>query len=186
VPGMRYEPGLLVPASCWLARRELMEDLGGWRFYKECHSVPSQDLLYRAWKAGKDLRLVPQLTLVAIYSGSRQRVYAKREAWENQLYFDRIRHEPDFRTRELTSIVTNYETPWHRWYPAHQLILRALRNASVKICVAAGLDPIAVRNFFIFFRKGAFIDRLRRRRGLEPLGRSRREVAGAGFRKEEK
>ena len=173
VPSMRYEPGLMVPASCWLCRRELIEEVGPWRFYRECHSVPSQDWLFRAWKAGKELRLVPHLTLVAIYSGSRQGVYAKREARENQLYFDRIRNEPDFRAKELTSIATNYETPWHRWYPARTLLLRALRNAMVRFCVAAGLDPIAVRNFFIYWRKGAFIDLLRRRRGLEPLRRSR-------------
>jgi glycosyltransferase involved in cell wall biosynthesis len=78
IPGLRYEPGLMVPASCWLCRRELIEEIGPWRFYRECHSVPSQDWLYRAWKAGKDLRLIPHLTLVAIYSGSRQGVYAKR------------------------------------------------------------------------------------------------------------
>jgi glycosyltransferase involved in cell wall biosynthesis len=179
VPSLRYEPGLLVPASCWLLRRELIEEIGGWRFYRECHSVPSQDWLYRAWKAGKDLRLIPHLTLVAIYSGSRQGVYARRDARENQLYFDRIRNEPDFRTRELTSIAINFETPWHRWYPAHTLVLRALRNTTVKICVAMGLDPIAVRNFFIYFRKGAFIDGLRRRRGLKPLGRSREKGSGA-------
>jgi glycosyltransferase involved in cell wall biosynthesis len=173
VPSMRYEPGLLVPASCWLLRRELIEEIGGWRFYRECHSIPSQDWLYRAWKAGKDLRLIPHLTLVAIYSGSRQGVYARREAWENQLYFERIRDETDFRAKELTSIATNYETPWHRWYPAHVLILRAARNALVKGCVRVGLDPIAVRNFFLYFRKGAFIDRLRKRRGLGPLARSR-------------
>jgi glycosyltransferase involved in cell wall biosynthesis len=179
VPGLRYEPGLLVPASCWLCRRELIEEIGGWRFYRECYTIPSQDWLYRAWKARKDLRLIPHLTLVAIYSGSRQGVYAKREAWENQLYFDRIRNEPDFRTKELTSIAINYETPWHRWYPAHTLILRAFRNALVKACLAMGLDPIAVRNFLIYFRKGAFIDRLRRRRGLEPLRRSSAGAAGA-------
>ncbi len=179
VPSLRYEPGLLVPASCWLCRRELIEETGGWRFYRECHTIPSQDWLYRAWKAGKALRLIPHLTLVAIYSGSRQGVYAKREAWENQLYFDRILNEPDFRTKELTAIVTNYETPWHRWYPAHTLILRAVRNALVKGCVALGLDPIAVRNFFLYFRKGAFIDRLRRRRGLEPLRRRNNVGAGA-------
>ncbi|HKQ99853.1 MAG TPA: glycosyltransferase [Pyrinomonadaceae bacterium] len=172
-PSMRYEPGLLVPASCWLLRRELAEEVGPWRFYRECYSIPSQDWLYRAWKAGKDLRLVARMTVVAITSGTRRGVYANREAWENQLYFERIRDEPDFRARELTSITLNYETPWLRWYPAGTLVLRALRNLLVRACVAARLDPIAVRNFFLYFRKGKFIDRLRRIRGLEPLGRER-------------
>lgn len=171
VPDSRYEPGLLVPASCWLCRREMIEEVGPWRFYQECHSVPSQDWLYRAWKVGKDMRLVPVMSVVAIFSGSRQGAYSNRDAMENQLYFERIRNEPDFRGKELTSIVTNYETPWHRWYPARTLVLRALRNTLARACVLSGLDPVAIRNFFIYLRKGAFIDRLRQRRGLERLER---------------
>lgn len=172
VPRMRYEPGLLVPASCWVCRRALIEEVGPWRSYRECHSVPSQDWLYRAWRAGKDLRLVPRLTVVAVPSGTRRGSYANREVRENQHYFDRIRTEPDFRERELTAVATNFETPWLRWYPAPQLLLRALRNALAGACLAARLDPVAVRNFFIYFRKGAFLDRLRRRRGLAPLSRT--------------
>ncbi|HEX7177492.1 MAG TPA: glycosyltransferase family 2 protein [Pyrinomonadaceae bacterium] len=173
VPGMRYEPGLLVPASCWVCRRALVEEVGAWRSYRECHSVPSQDWLYRAWRAGKDLRLIPRLTVVALPSGARRGAYANRDVRENQHYFERIRREPDFRERELTAVVTNFDTPWLRWYPAPQLLLRALRNALVRLCLAARLDPVAVRNFFIYFRKGAFLDRLRSRRGLEPLSRRR-------------
>lgn len=177
VPGMRYEPGLLVPASCWVCRRALFEEVGPWRSYRECHSVPSQDWLYRAWRAGKDLRLLPRLTVVAIPSGTRRGSYSEREVQLNQHYFERVRRETDFRERELTAIATNFETPWLRWYTAPQLLRRALRNALVRVCIAARLDPVAVRNFFRYFRKGAFLDQLRRTRGLEPLGR-RRAPAG--------
>ncbi len=171
-PTRRYQPGMIVPASCWLCRRELVREIGPWRSYRECYSVPSQDWLYRAWKAGKDLRLIPQMTVVAILSGTRQGVYANRDVWENQLYFNRIRDESDFRAKELTSIATNYETPWLRWYSASQLLLRALRNFLARIAVAAGLDPIAARNFFVYKRKGGLIELLRQRRGLEPLSRN--------------
>ena len=175
IPSMRYEPGLLVPASCWLCRRALIEAIGPWHGSAECYSTPSQDWLYRAWKAGKNLRLIPQMTVVAIPASTRRGVYATREVLENQRYFDRIRDEPDFRTRELTSIATNYNTPWPRWYPTRILLLRAFRNMLVGVCVAAGWDPMAVRNFILYFRKGAFIDHLRRQRGLDPLRRRRRE-----------
>ena len=171
----RYEPGMIVPASCWFCRREMINEIGPWRYYRECYSVPSQDWLYRAWNAGKHLELVPEMTVVAILSGTRQDVYAKREVWENQLYFDRIRNETDFRTKELTSIAINYETPWLRWYPAPQLLLRALRNMLAGISKAVGLDPIAVRNFFVYLRRGALIDLLRQRRGLAPLSRKHKK-----------
>jgi GT2 family glycosyltransferase len=162
---------MMVPASSWFCRRELINEVGPWRSYRECYSVPSQDWIYRAWKAGKDLRLVPQMTVVAILSGTRVGVYENRDVWENRLYFDRIQFEPDFRSKELTSIATNYETPWLRWYSASQLLLRALRNLLARIVVAAGMDPINVRNFFVYKRKGGLIDLLRQRRGLQPLSR---------------
>jgi hypothetical protein len=40
---------------------------------------------------------------------------------------------------------------------------------------AAGLDPIAVRNFFVYLRRGALIDLLRQRRGLAPLSRKHKK-----------
>ena len=75
----------------------------------------------------------------------------------------------------MTSIAINYETPWLRWYPAPQLLSRALRNMMAGISKAVGLDPIVVRNFFVYLRRGALIDLLRQRRGLALLSRNRKK-----------
>jgi glycosyltransferase involved in cell wall biosynthesis len=174
IPGGRYEPGLSVPASAWLLRRELIAEVGPWRFYRECRSVPSQDWLYRAWRAGKKLRLVPRLTVVALPSGFRPGAYTQPGADEHQLYFERIRTEPDFRARELTQIVTNYHTPWLRWYPVRALLRRAAKNIVINLCRALGLDPVAVSLSLRYRRKGGLVDQLRRIRGLEAIPRPRR------------
>jgi glycosyltransferase involved in cell wall biosynthesis len=174
IPSGCYEPGLSVPASAWVMRRELIEEVGPWRFYRECRSVPSQDWLYRAWKAGKKLRLVPHLTVVALPSGFRPGAYTRPDADEHQLYFDRIRTEPDFRARELTQIVSNYQTPWLRWYSVISLVKRAVKNVIIKLCLALGLNPIAVNLSARYWRKGGMVDELRRIRGLEAIPRKGR------------
>lgn len=178
VPDGRYQPGFGVPASCWVLRRELIEQVGPWRFYRDCYNVPSQNWLYRAWKAGKDLRLIPALTVVAIQSGGRPQVYARREAHENQLYFNRIAGEPDFKARELTRIVANRQLSL-RCHTPSTLLTRAAKNLFIRLCVAVKIDPIAVQHFLLYFRKGGSIDRLRHNRGLKAIGRARRPEAMA-------
>jgi len=54
----KYAPHIVVPASFWVLRRELVEEIGPWRHYSECHAAPSQDWLFRAYCAGKDLRYI--------------------------------------------------------------------------------------------------------------------------------
>ena len=44
----RYEPYIYVPASSWFLRRELQEEIGPWRFYRECYEGPPENWLFRA------------------------------------------------------------------------------------------------------------------------------------------
>ncbi len=163
-PSGRYEPDYDVPCSCWVMRRALFEQVGGWRPCRQCFAVPSQDFLFRAYRAGKDLRLAPALTVVAFQSGSRPNGYALREDEEQRVYFERIRRERDFVERELTAMhVTAAQRArrswWRRW------------------ALAAGWHPLAVRQIARLRRRGAKIDELRRIRGLPPLPRSARQTA---------
>ncbi len=179
-PHLRYDPRLHLPASCWVFKRELAAQVGPWRFYRDCHLIPSQDWLFRAWKAGHDLRCVPRLTVAAIPSGKRQGVYAKREFEENRRIYERILYEPDFREQELTDIALGYRMHWLEFQAAEDLVARACGNLFDKLCLKAGWHPKAVRNFLRYLRKGAYVDRLRRQRGLPALPRRRDRDDGEG------
>lgn len=162
----RYEPYVDVAASSWLLRRELVEEVGPWRFYRECYSTPSQNWLYRAWRMGKDLRLIPRLTGVGIQSGNRPGVYAARESHENLLYFERMVNEPDFRECQLEALAWNYAA---RSYGDVQILShasRAAKNLVKRVAMLLRLPPAAVILFLQYRRKGGFIDSLRRRRGI--------------------
>jgi glycosyl transferase family 2 len=84
----RWSPNELnagvVPASCWLVRRDVLMRLGGWRLGRDCRIEPSQDLLFRAWRAGCRLYTLNLLTLVIIPSGTREGSYLHGGAPEQE------------------------------------------------------------------------------------------------------
>jgi glycosyltransferase involved in cell wall biosynthesis len=163
-PTGRYEPYLAVPASSWLARRELIEELGGWRPSTRSFNVPSQDLLFRAWRKGRMMRHVPKVTGVAIPSGGRPGVYARRDVAENERWFASMA-EPGFREAELTRIA-------HRAVALQvdirvgPKVRRAVENLVRRCCLTIGVHPSAVRNAVRYGGRGGWIRHLRRARGL--------------------
>ncbi len=174
-PSGHYMPYVYVPPSAWVLRRQLIEELGPWRSARDCYENPSEDLLFRAWQAGKDMRLVPRLTVLTIPSAYRDRAYARREIGEHEAYAQRMRAEPDFRERELSALALRYGA--EQFSVAPTLALTA-RNAIRRGLVALGLRPMAVRRFLQYGRKGAMLNDLRRRRGLAPIDWAKRDGGG--------
>lgn len=183
-PVSRMAPPLHIPASCWLLRRELIEEIGGWRFYQQCFTVPSRDWMFRAWRAGKRLQMVLRLTVVAIQSGGRVGSYSDRLVDEHDVYFDRISREPDFRVRELAAMGFADEEEamrhrqrerawWRQWKPLRTLPWRIAKRCVEQLCTLAWIDPLGAWWLVMYGRKGGWIDYLRRQRGLPALERGR-------------
>jgi glycosyltransferase involved in cell wall biosynthesis len=165
-PSGRYAPYVYVPPSAWVLRRELIEELGPWRSARECHEAPSEDLLFRAWRAGKDMRLVPRLTAIVLPAAYRNGVYARRDSWEHEGLVTRMRDEPDFRERELSALVFRLGAAQHDVVSGVSL---AVKNGIRQGLSALGLRPMAVRRFLQYGRKGRFVNDLRRLRGLPTI-----------------
>ncbi len=166
LPEGRYEPYFWVPASLWLFRRELAEEVGPWRYFKDCRLVPSQDWLVRAWGRGKRVMSVPRLTVIAIQSGSRPGSYTKPDSPEHEACLARMVNDPRMREKELTSVALALyaENRSTRVWPH---LRRALGRALFGIAFALGLTPVKL--FSAFWRKGSQIDALRRTRGLPTI-----------------
>lgn len=166
-----YTPSIFVPASVWLLKRELIEEIGPWCFYRECYATPSQDWLIRVWKAGKDLRRIPAMTVVLVQSGTRRNVYAKREFEENKQYFERICNERDFREKELLNAALHLAEESMSLHILHiwKLFRRATINIIKKIILKLGILPPEFINLLRYGKKGAYIDYLRKKRGLPTL-----------------
>jgi len=188
----RYAPHLSVPASFWVMRRELVEEVGPWRGHWECHATPSQDWLFRAWRAGKELRYIPHLTAIGLPSGGRPRAYANREFLENQAVFEQICQQ-GFREKVLLAVAEHYAiaqssppvwgevrhtfrdfvrrrlAPYWGWpRPSAYIppLAIAVRKKLRRLLAACGLHPESVQLFLKYHRRGGFIYFLRRFRGL--------------------
>ena len=168
VPNNCYEPNIGVPASLWMAKRELLEEIGPWKHPRECYMSPSQDLLLRAWRAGKKIRLVPRATVIAVQSGSRPGVYARRDFEENRSYFERMRNEADFWEKEVLNAALNLAITSGKlaiWPHFRRGIINAIKKIGLKL----GFAPVEIVYRLLYRRKGGFINSWRRKIGLSKL-----------------
>ena len=170
VPDTGFAPHMDTRASSWLTRRETIEDVGPWRYFREIFDIPSHNWIYRAWKAGKTIRSAPKLTVIVLGTGDRPGVYAKREYRENQDYYERLVNDPNFREQEILQIAVNYEIQY-RDLKILPLIRRIVTNIVWRGCNFLGISPAAVSFFIRHHRKGGAIDNLRAHRGLPALSR---------------
>jgi glycosyltransferase involved in cell wall biosynthesis len=166
--GARYEPWCDVPASTWLLRRELVDELGGWRPAVEIWGAPSQDFLFRAWKARKRLLLSPHLTVLLLVSGIRRNSYAERQSFEQAFFLERMAQDPGFRERVLECAALRMAGRAGRalFEPKRD----RLRSLLYRVALRLGWSPRAVDHWLAHgFRKRDFINARRRQRGLEEI-----------------
>lgn len=166
-PAGRYDPTLFVPASSWLLRRTALERVGPWRPAAALYNMPSQDWLCRAWRAGLELRAEPLLTVVAVPSGKRLNSYRSRDIGLHRDYWGRAAERDAFRAAELTRVVVAHPEQALKRYRAIRLLKWWLINLVRELIGRFGQSPEAVKNLLRFGRRGGFIRRLRRTRGLD-------------------
>ena len=163
-PTGRYEPYIYVPASTLLVKREVFDDGGLWRTSRESFNVPSQDFIYRAWKRGRRIELVSVLTVLMIPSGWRKNAYATRAEKEHRAFAEQL-GSPGFREELLTRIAWS-SVSREADVAIVRHLMRGFENVIRRLCLGLRLHPGAVRNALLYRRKGAFVDALRKSRGL--------------------
>jgi glycosyltransferase involved in cell wall biosynthesis len=166
-PDREYQPYVMAPASSWVMRRDLMEELGGWRPARDCSIEPSQEFLFRAWRASKRLRALPAVTVLAVQSGKRKDSYRHRQCHENAYYAERMKGDPAFREAMLTSAALEHARRFV--VVSRKLNCSPLQVISVlfyKWICALGIHPRAL-TMRIKYGRGGWIRELRRVRGLE-------------------
>jgi hypothetical protein len=132
-PDLKYTPMTFIPASCWVFRRELIDRIGTWHPVQSIRNIPSQDWIFRAWKSGASLKLLPLVTAVFIPSRGRKDCYVGNLATEQSGWLGRIQTNPNLRS-ELTLAATF--SPPSRPSPSPQVaqpvgLMERLRRARV-------------------------------------------------------
>jgi glycosyltransferase involved in cell wall biosynthesis len=164
--GDQYFPSSFVPVSLWFVKREFIEEFGPWKHYHDIIVEPGQELLIRAWRAGKKMLRVPRVTVVKIQAGRRHDVYRKQDFQENKIAFERMQKEPEFLELELTNAVLNVvqATQLSGFWPYFR---RGLKNFAWRICLTLGITPMELFYRRFYWRKGAAIIRWRKKVGLD-------------------
>jgi len=165
-PSGEYDPMLFIPASSWLLKREMAEDVGPWRPARQLYNIPSQDWCFRAWKLGKKMELVATLSVAAVPSSIRKNVYSSRECDVNEQYFVASRDVLAFRQRALTDAVVGHSEQWLKRYSVGVLFKWGIINMLRRLARFSGLHPEAAKNFIRHPGKGSFIARLHKIRGV--------------------
>ncbi len=161
IPSRRFHPMHYVPASAWVFSRALFERVGGWRPARELDIEPSQDFLFRAWRLGCELRLLPGLTVLAVPSGGRQGCYSTRSALHDRLVAA-MTDEDAFRARILEQLALAMPSPWARF---KGLLRHGLGHSLGTLLYQRGIHPKACLYRLRFGERGAFLRSLRRTRG---------------------
>ena len=168
---LRYDPSHFIAASFWLVRRELIEELGGWRPAVETHAhSPSQDFLTRAWQRTKEIRCHPKMTALFLASGGRPNSFKIRDSSQHQRLLDEM-SESNYRERLLT--VLAMRSAREVYSIRTKGALARLNHLIDKVLVWLRMRPDSIRNFFAGRRRGWWIDHIREFGGLPPLDRNR-------------
>lgn len=172
---LRYGPTHFVVASLWLVRRELIEELGGWRPAIMIDAIsPSQDLLTRAWQRGKDLRCCPKVTALFLPSGGRPSSHNERDNAQHVSLLARLT-EPGFREELLTANVIQASLTIEG-LNADLAGKRERFNARVdSLLTKLHIRPDALRNRLARRPRGYWVDYIRSVRGLPPLRRDKQK-----------
>lgn len=160
-----YQPWMIVPATLWVMKKSLAERIGPWRLSPEIRTIPSQDWLHRAHRQQTRLIADPRLGAIIINSGSRTNAYRDRQVLEHQFWYDKLCHDQIFIRDTLTAM--------HGAYVARKLCslstaIKSLVGVIVrKLLLRLYIWPPDIYHWLRFWRKGSFIQKLRKIRGLD-------------------
>jgi len=163
-----YRPWMDVPASLWVMRREVAEQVGPWSPSWELSCAPSQGWLHRAYRAGHKMVANPRIGAVLIQSGSRNNAYQERQHSEHAFWSGYMQDEGNL----LQILAPLYGARIQERQMAPLAGAREALKALVRqLFLAAGCWPPQPSYWFKYWRRGSFLRELRRRRGLHEITR---------------
>ena len=172
-PGGAYSPVADVQASLWLCRRELFDEVGLWRHSRACWAVPSQDWLLRAWRLEKKIVASDRITVLAVHAAYYRDCYLERFSPTHDSLWQRLENEPDFREKEITVAALD-ALALEKSLGVLPHLAGLLRALSYRLLLALRIPPVLVKYRLRSWRRGAYLDRIRRRRGLAVMKRGKK------------
>jgi glycosyltransferase involved in cell wall biosynthesis len=132
---LEYVPGMWIPPTSVVHRRQAAIDAGGWRHFRDVPDRdPEAELWLRLRSAGQRVRLTRRLTAVKFSAGERKDVYARRPTHEQEEWSRRIQSEADFEAVELARMLItspSFGVPYKKL--ARELVWETLRRTRIRL-----------------------------------------------------
>jgi glycosyltransferase involved in cell wall biosynthesis len=167
--GGRYTPFAFYSASSWVLRRPLVTTVGPWPSPETVYVTPSQEWLFRAWRAGARMKFLRHVSVVVLWSGERRGSYADRGCPEHDALVQSLSADPRFHERMLedTAINAAADLSYNVFHAPRKALARALAQPAYALLTAAGVHPSSLNMALKFRGPGGYIRHHRRFVGLD-------------------
>jgi glycosyltransferase involved in cell wall biosynthesis len=124
-----YVPGMWIPPTGVVHRRQVAIDVGGWAHFRDVPDRdPEADLWMRIHAAGARVHFTRMLTAVKFSAVARKEVYRRKPTHEQEEFTRRIQNEADFEAVELAKMLIT--TPGHGL--PYKTLVRMLGSETVR------------------------------------------------------
>jgi glycosyltransferase involved in cell wall biosynthesis len=166
----RFSPHTFHVASTWFLRRATALAVGPWRLERETWVTPSQDWLFRAWRAGARIHCSDQISVIVLFSGERRDSYRKRASEEHDFVFaetvasDRLRPALLAAAQRWIADVSGPELRRRRrrLRSFRKLVPHLTRSALPGLLAALGIHPLSFEMMRKYGGRGGFIAELKK------------------------
>jgi hypothetical protein len=173
-----FDPRQFIVASATCYRREVLASVGGWTPASRTILSPSQELLFKAYRAGYRIARSDVPSVLVLYSGERGGSYTKPSTAEHEALFSLLRTGGSALYEELLRACVHDSARTQRVLArtstAGFAAWRLYRSVTA-LAMRFGIHPEALRMWVRHRRRGGFINQVRKLGGLPPVDFHRRE-----------
>jgi glycosyltransferase involved in cell wall biosynthesis len=164
-----YEPHIIVPASVWMMKSNIPTEVGYWKSAMGMITFPSEEYIYRIWKAGYNIIPTIKMTMIKPVSTSVKNSYFEKSQINEQIYIQII-EDKNFRENYLINIINNSMSDFSLGIHFKKIIRETIRIISNHISKLFDIHPTLILNIVAYKGgKGKGINKLREVRGLNKL-----------------
>ncbi len=160
-PDIPLLPDLPIPpeATAVIHKKNVVDKIGYWKDIHETFSYPRVDFFRQAQFAGMKFEIVPVTTGLKFLWDEK----SYSDVGPHEVYMRRLREEPDYLNRELTSMLIRAEYKLHA-FPDRKRLIYLVSIPIRRLLLKLKIDPARI---LFWQRKGTKIRIWRRRHGLK-------------------
>lgn len=167
-----FDAAVDIPVSTWVLKGELWNKVGPMRPARDLFSYPTAQWIRRASRRGARLINTERISVIHTQSGRWKDSYVnKKSSLTEDCYRILKRNGPEaLLGRYLHPLALNAARISNGTGSAVRFGLwKGLRNGFYRLLSFLGISPVAFKHLLLYRKRGGFVNKLRRTRGLDSL-----------------